>query len=268
MAIRFDIDKYNVVREQYLKFLCDEKQIDIKYTQLFEIYKTYWANDPEVKAAEKEHKAKKSIQISSPSIATKETNKTNKTNKKRKLSSEQRIIAKIEKIHSQWGNNAQSTRNDAHGNFIIMRQRSKTYEKETDKKKCILLTEGFTIHIDGIGNCTNLNKVRSFISNTRSNSVLDNMKARLRSMLSADLINSQLYNDIFNALHSQELVLKNAQRNSRIITSRQNHLFDVEPRQLTTMRMFRLAAERQDKPIKHYSVHTCRGGLPSLGKRR
>ncbi len=265
MAIRFDIDKYNLVREKYLQSLRGETLIDVKFYPLIEIYKPYWQNDPEVKAAEKEHKARKSIQISSPSIATKETNKTNK---KRKLSSEQRITAKIEKIHSQWGNNAQSTRNDAHGNFIIMRQRSKTYEKETDKKKCILLTEGFTIRIDGIGNCTNLNKVRSFISNTRSNSVLDNMKARLRSMLSADLINSQLYNDIFNALHSQELVLKNAQRNSRIITSRQNHLFDAEPRQLTTMRMFRLAAERQDKPIKHYSVHTCRGGLPSLGKRR
>ena len=119
MAVRFDIDKYNKVRDSYLAYIKVGK-IDAQLSPLYDTYKVYWQNDPEVKTAEqalRERKARESSKIGISIIST------NGTNKNRKISAEQRITAKIDKIHIQWGKDAQSTRKDANGNFTIMRQR-------------------------------------------------------------------------------------------------------------------------------------------------
>lgn len=58
MAIRFDIDKYNKVRDSYLAYIRDGK-VDAQLSPLYDTYKTYWANDTEVKKAEQAYKLKK-----------------------------------------------------------------------------------------------------------------------------------------------------------------------------------------------------------------
>lgn len=135
MAVRFDIDKYNKVRDSYLAYIRDGK-IDAQLLPLYDTYKVYWQNDPEVKVAEKalkERKAKETTKITS----------TKGTNKNGKIPAEQRIATKIDKIHTRWGKDAQSTRKDAQGNLIIMRQRhtqdvnssTQTTDEQNRKKK-------------------------------------------------------------------------------------------------------------------------------------
>ena len=58
MAIRFDIDKYNKIRDSYLAYIRDGK-IDTLLSPLYETYKAYWANDTEVKEAEQQSKLKR-----------------------------------------------------------------------------------------------------------------------------------------------------------------------------------------------------------------
>lgn len=48
MAIRFNIDRYNIVRESYLLYLRGEN-IDQKMLPLYETYKVYLKNDQEIK---------------------------------------------------------------------------------------------------------------------------------------------------------------------------------------------------------------------------
>ncbi len=57
MAIRFDIDKYNKIRDSYLAYIRDGK-VDAQLSPLYETYKAYWTNDTEVKKAEQEYKQK------------------------------------------------------------------------------------------------------------------------------------------------------------------------------------------------------------------
>lgn len=58
MAVRFDIDKYNKVRDSYLAYIRVGK-IDALLSPLYDTYKVYWQNDPEVKAAEQALKERK-----------------------------------------------------------------------------------------------------------------------------------------------------------------------------------------------------------------
>ncbi len=139
MAVRFDIDKYNKVRDSYISYLGGAK-VDTQFISLYDTYKAYWQNDPEVKAAEqaqKERKARKSTTIGNSITSTKGTNKNGK------IPAEQRITAKIDKIHTRYRKEAQSTRKDAQGNLIIMRQRhtqdvnssTQTTDEQNRKKK-------------------------------------------------------------------------------------------------------------------------------------
>lgn len=139
MAIRFDIDKYNKVRDSYLAYIRVGK-IDAMLSPLYNTYKVYWQNDPEVKAAEQalnERKARKSTTIGNSITSTRGTNKNGK------IPAEQRITAKIDKIHTRYGKEAQSTRKDAQGNLIIMRQKhtqdvnssTQTTDEQNRKKK-------------------------------------------------------------------------------------------------------------------------------------
>lgn len=262
MAIRFDIDKYQKVRESYISYL-GGTPVNAQMLLLYETYKAYWQNDPEVKKAEQALKTKEAgnfIEIGDSTSSTKRTKASGK------LSAEQRITAKIERIHSQWGGNAQSTRNDAHGNLIIMRQRTKTHEAETDDKKCILLTEGLTAYIDRNGDCANLKRVKSFISCTKSNSILEKMLINLRSILSAKLISPRSYNAIYNTLCNRNRILRFEQQNRVMAASGHNQVFDSLSQEGGSSRLG--TARTENKPIKHRSVWTCSGGLPSLGKRR
>jgi|GEM_PF-4628235 len=58
MAIRFDIEKYNKIRDSYLLYLGGTK-IDEKTLADIEKYRIYWANDIEVKKAEQAYKLKR-----------------------------------------------------------------------------------------------------------------------------------------------------------------------------------------------------------------
>ncbi len=266
MAVRFDIDKYQKVRDSYISYLGGAK-VDAQFISLYDTYKAYWQNDPEVKKAEQALKTKEAgnfIEIGDSTSSTKRTKTSGK------LSAEQRITAKIERIHSQWGGNAQSTRNDAHGNLIIMRQRIKTHEAETDDKKCILLTEGLTAYIDRNGDCANLKRVKSFISCTKSNSILEKMLINLRSILSAKLISPRSYNAIYNTLCNRDRILRFEQQNRVIAASGHNYFFEVAD-QKTAGRLLgtvESSKEKTKKHNKHSSVWTIgSAGIPGTGKR-
>lgn len=255
MAIRFDIDKYNVVREQYLKFLCDEKQIDIKYTQLFEIYKTYWANDPEVKAAEKAQKERREQEEEERWRIRELRKELRKEELQLEKEAEQRLADTKANIYAKYGRfpttSAKRTQPIDSGSFM--------------------LTNGLWLKLDKIGDCTNLDKVKSFTARTRSKSVLDKMQVRLRDAFLSNSISTRTFEDVDALIRKQKDTLVGAYRNRKSVAIGHNHFFDVAAPPRTASGKIGIATahtEKQTKPIKHYSVHTCRGGLPSLGKRR
>ena len=61
MAIRFDIGKYNEVRDVYLMYLKGEIVPSQQQTKLFEKYKSYWQNDKEIREAEIEYRREQSL---------------------------------------------------------------------------------------------------------------------------------------------------------------------------------------------------------------
>lgn len=186
MAVRFDIDKYNKVRDSYLAYIRVGK-IDALLSPLYDTYKVYWQNDPEVKAAEKALKERRE-----------------------------------QEEEESW--------------------RIKELRKELWKEKLQREQE--------------------------AKQKLAETKAKLRSRFSRCAPNVTNQNQSTNrATPTEKLSQRYAARNKKIAASGHDHFFDVTPPPLEGRFSMIAKARTANKPIKHRSVWTISGGLPSLGKR-
>lgn len=128
MAIRFDIDKFNDVKDKYIKQLNGGLFCDTQYLKLFETYKQYLDNDDDVKQAKIAHKKKEKERQESKKIREVFVNVVEIANKVEEQE-RRKVHPKIPKVSTPprdgyWED----------GVFYVMRHRKKTAEKEIEPK--------------------------------------------------------------------------------------------------------------------------------------
>lgn len=247
MAIRFDIDKYRDIRNTYIQYLKGDVVPNIQQTQLFEKYKSYWKNDDEVKAAENEYRKKREqCDVGGWKLVKDRNNKSDAKNKNVEL------VSKVQhKEHKQ----------------KVVKVDKSTKEKEIYEKR--LLTIANVLHVETTcdGGFIDIEKIKSFIKNTKTLSMIDRIVADLQDIVSQKFISTKTYCLIVKFIKEQKEFLKYAARN-RKIASKPNSFFDVADQETAGMLLGKIDNKtKKEEIIKHHSVYAFSGGIPGLGKR-
>lgn len=277
MAIRFDIDKYRDIRNTYIQYLKGDVVPNIQQTQLFEKYKSYWQNDDEVKAAENEYRKKreqcdvggwKLVKDRNNEINSKnKIEKTNKTSAKNKINvvnnkSVKEIVNVVNKRDAGLSRYVQNKQTK-----IIVRAEYDKKEKEIYEKRLLTIANVLHVETTSDGGFIDIEKINSFIKNTKTLSMINTIVADLQDIVSKKFISTKTYCLIVKFIKEQKEFLEYAARN-RKIASKPNSFFDVADQETAG----RLLGKRDNKPkkeeiIKHHSVYAFSGGIPGLGKR-
>lgn len=152
------------------------------------------------------------------------------------------------------------------------REKERKNKREESQKEDTLFAGPLRIKTTQNGDCTNLEKIKTFIQNTKTISALNKMLVDLHKMTSSDVINAKTYAVICSVIIERRNFLKCASRN-RKIASKPNNFFKVVNQETTECiidkREYLTTSPNleKSKPIKHRSVWTCSGGIPGLGKR-
>lgn len=259
MAIRFDIDKYNKIRDSYLAYIRDGK-VDTQLSPLYETYKAYWANDPEVKEAELQLKLKREqdeeerwrIRELRKELRKEELQKEQE-NRIRQQEAKQQLKATKSEIYSRYGRYAPPKMRNPYAGRIYF-----------------ALTNDLWVELNDEGYCTNLDYIKDYIARTRSNSVLKTMLVNLRDGLFAHSVSGCVFDDIKTIINKQSDMLTGAFRNRKLAANRHNHFFEVAD-QKTAGRLLGTTEspkEKQKRHTKHNSVWTTgSAGIPGTGKR-
>lgn len=259
MAIRFDIDKYNKIRDSYLAYIRDGK-VDTQLSPLYETYKAYWANDTEVKEAEQQLKLKREqdeeerwrIRELRKELRKEELQKEQE-NRIRQQEAKQQLKATKSEIYSRYGRYAPPKMRNPYAGRIYF-----------------ALTNDLWVELNNEGYCTNLDKIKDYITRTRSKSILKSMLVNLRDGLFSHSVNNCVFYDIEAIINKQQDILTGAFRNRKIASSGHNHFFEVADQKTAGVLLGTAAStkEKTKKHNKHSSVWTIgSAGIPGTGKR-
>lgn len=267
MAIRFDIGKYNEVRDVYLMYLKGEIVPSQQQTKLFEKYKSYWQNDKEIREAEIEHKREQSrCNVGGWSVVElrHDSNKCSRNVKheniigcnKNRVTYREGCNETIKIEHtSNIGNNEEPTKKN-----IEYIPRLLTIAEEL---KVVTTSDGGFIDIE---------KIKSFIKNTKTLSVINMILSDLQDIVSSNFISTKTYCLICKFINEQKEFLEYASLN-RKIASKPNSFFCVADQSTAGRLLGKIddvygSKKQKTESIKHRSVRAFSGGIPSLGKRR